>query len=339
MQNQYEKPFVSLWIIRVQNFYSKIFHSKIIASVMLIYVPIMVSGLILQSRLDYFIFTRGIIISLAWTAISPFLIQDSLSLINNFLNNQKHIFRNGKEWKKLYDKEIKQYQSLRYLYFGFPFAIIVTAIILFTIFNTAPLLIQLWAAVSYFVMMFIGSTGFYAIYRIILIVFNVCAADINFNPYHPDKFGGFSSFGNFSVKGAIYFSSGAMVFPLVFEVLDSISFFTDLFEIVVYFIVGFYILIMITSFILPMIRIKNFVDVRKEKIILESRSEFDKMIDDFRHEKEINIKQGIDIYMYYKFKYVQLFELKNYPYDFRVLAEFALSFFIPLCVALIEIFL
>jgi hypothetical protein len=50
------------------------------------------------------------------------------------------------------------------------------------------------------------------------------------------------------------------------------------------------------------------------------------------------MKKGIEIAMHYYFTYSKLLEIKNYPFDSRVLLEFALSFIIPVGVAILQIF-
>jgi len=162
--------------------------------------------------------------------------------------------------------------------------------------------------------------------------------NISFNPYHPDKFGGISEFGRFSVKVSLYFSSGALVFPLAFEIIDKMHKGPNLLNVSIYLLAGFFLCVMFASFLVPIFQIKNFVDPIKEKIILEARSELDKMVNEFKANQDFHIKQALEILMHYYFNYSKLLELKDYPWDLRVLLEYSLSFAIPIAVAIFQIF-
>lgn len=105
----------------------------------------------------------------------------------------------------------------------------------------------------------------------------------------------------------------------------------------IYLLAGFFLFVMFVTFLVPIFQIKNFVDPIKKKIILEARSELDKMVNEFKASQDSDIKQGLEILMHYYFNYSKLLELKDYPWDFRVLLEYSFSFVIPLAVAISQI--
>ena len=329
----------TLWIIKLQLFFSKIFFSKLIASAFIFYMPIMIVGYILQKICDYKIFSNSIIIALLWIAIAPFLIQDAFEHINLFFCKHKHIFQNLDEWESLYKKEITYIQSSRYLFFGLPWGILGSLVVIFTTFDNAPVSIQLWMGVSFFILFFVSSFGFYGVYVLVTMMQDICSADLKFNPFHPDNFGGISDLGRFSVKIALYFSSCAFVFPLAFEIISKISNGEVSLVVLTYLLFGLVIFALIASFLIPILEIKKFADAQKELILLESRNELDKMIENFKKNQDLNIKQCIEIIMYYNFNYSKLMELKVYPLDFRVLVEFGASFIIPICVVILQVLL
>ncbi len=327
----------NLWILRSQNYLSDKLHSKLLASILMIYTPVMMSGLFLQLNFHYEVFTRGIFIALVWFALVPFFIQNVFRVINSFFRTHKHIFLNQNEWKDLYSQEIRRIQSPRYMLFGIPWAIAVTTVILCSTYKGAPLPIKLWASTTFFVMFFVGSIGFHGIYILLGTIKKMLDSDIVFNPYHPDRFGGIADFGRFSVKIAFYFSSGALVIPLAIEI---VSMRTEYNYLIVsgYVLVSLFVITMFAMFLVPIFQVKNFVDPRKEKLILQARHELDSLIGEFIKHEELNMKKGIEIAMHYYFTYSKLLEIKNYPFDSRVLLEFGLSFIIPVGVAILQIF-
>lgn len=338
LKNEANIEEMTLWIIKWQIFLSRLFHSKLLASAFIFYIPIMITGYILQVKYDYEIFSRGVLIALLWIAIAPLLIQNALNLINTFFYTNKHVFQNQEEFETLRNNEIKRFQSSRYLLFGLLWSIMISVVILYSTYSNAPFLIQFWAFISFFILFFVSSIGFYGVYVLITMMRNICAADILFNPFHPDKFGGISDFGRYTVKGSIYFSSGALVFPLAFEIVANICNESNFVTIVIWYLVGIFILTMFASFLIPLLQIKKFTDVKRRHIILNSRDKLNKMVTEFNRNKNLDIKQGIEITMYYYFDYKELLEMKRYPWDSKILIEFSLSFIIPIGVVILQLF-
>lgn len=140
------------------------------------------------------------------------------------------------------------------------------------------------------------------------------------------------------MRVSLYFSPGALVFPLAFEIIDKMNNGPNLLHVSIYLLAGSFLFVMFASFLIPIFQIKNFVDPVKEKIILEARSELDKMVNEFKVNQDFDIKQGFEILMHYCFHYSKLLELKNYPWNLRVLLEYSFSFLIPIAVAILQIF-
>ncbi len=341
MERNYKKDeydeLVKLWIVKWQIILSKVFRSKIIASFLMIYVPIIVSGYILQNIYEYEVFTVGVFVSLLWIAIAPVIIENALYHVIDFFIKHKKVFRNEKEWENIFFKEIHRIQSSRHMVYGVLWGIATSLVIVLTIFSDAPFLIQFWAGVSFLILFFVSSIGFYGVYVLVTMMDYIFTADIIFDPFHADGFGGISDFGKFSVKISFYFSSGALVFPLAFEIFANIGYMNSIEVFLVYLLLGLFILTLFASFLIPILRIKSFVDPIKESIIMESRDRLNTMIKEFNESEYLNLKKGMEIYMHYHLVYSKMLEMKDYPWDIRVLLEFSLSFLIPLIVASLQL--
>ncbi len=333
------EPKVTLWILKIQNSFSNFFKYRLIASLFIFYLPIVLIGLILQFYYNYSVFSQGIFFALTWLGIAPCLIESAFLHIKNFFESHKALFLDIYEWKDLYKREISRIQSRDFLFFGIPWGIITSIVLYFLKYHYAPLLIKIWGISSFFLLFLISAIGFWGMYLLVTMMKEICSAKINFNPYHPDRFGGISDFGRFAVKGALFFSSGAMVFPLVFEIANEFHSAQSTLLLIVYILAGIFIMVMIASFILPILEIKKLADKEKEKVILKSRTELDNMIDEFNKEEGLDLKKAIEITLHYHLRYSKLSEIKDYPWDFRVLLEFSMSFIIPILVTIIQIVL
>jgi hypothetical protein len=328
----------SLWIIKCQNYLSNKFHSKLLASISMIYLPVMLSGLLLQLIYHFKIFTRGVSIALVWIAFGPFLIQSAFKIINNYFKTHKRIFRNESEWKEIYYREKKRLQSWRYMLFGIPWTVAVTMVIMCSTYKDAPVVIKGWALITFLVMFLVTSIGFYGLYIILSMINKMLDSDIIIYPYHPDRFCGLADVGRLGVKVAFLFSSGALIVPLPLEILNSMGSQNNYINILVCILVGIFIATMFAAFLVPIFQVKKYVDYHKEELILHARHILDERIDEFIKEEDINLKKGIDIAMYYYFTYSKMLEIKEYPFDFRVLFEFACSFIIPIGVVILQIY-
>lgn len=138
MQDQSHKKELILWIIRWQDFLSKCFRSKILASISMFYIPIMAAGFILEEKYDYRILSYGVVVSLLWVAIAPFLIQSALDYVYNFFHRHKELFRRQEDWEAFLGAETRRLQSSKYLFFGLPWATVTSGVVVFYAFDSAP---------------------------------------------------------------------------------------------------------------------------------------------------------------------------------------------------------
>jgi hypothetical protein len=194
----------TLWIIRWQDHLSKVLRSRIIASVLMFYVPALASGLVLQVSLGERVFTRGVHFALVWLAIAPFIIQDAFRLMLRFFEDHRSNFADAEDWQRLRSEEILRLYSSRYLIFGIPWTIVVVAIILCTIYLHSHVLIKLWATLVFSILFLLSSIGFNGIYANTAMLCKLCSSSIRFQPYHPDLYGGMAAVGTFALHIAVF---------------------------------------------------------------------------------------------------------------------------------------
>ena len=128
-----------LWILRLQDSLSCLIRSRMAASILLFYLPSIVSGLLLEWILKEHFITRGIHIALVWLALAPLLIQEAFRMLINFFDIHKHIFLSEKDWQEFKDAEVGRIQSSRYLVFGIPWTVVVVLIVLVSLFRESSI--------------------------------------------------------------------------------------------------------------------------------------------------------------------------------------------------------
>jgi len=210
----------NLRILKWLNAVAKLVRSKIIASILLFALPAIIIGALLEIYCGYTIFTKGVLLSLLVLAIGPVLIDNAYKILVEFFEEHKNIFQEINEWKALRDAEIARFQSLRYMIFGVPWAAGVTAVVFFGMFRSAPIAIKIYVLITFFVLFFICSFGFYGVYVVSTMIRKICASRLVFDPYHLDNFGGLGCLGQLAVKASLHFSVGALIIPLAVEVIQ-----------------------------------------------------------------------------------------------------------------------
>ncbi len=328
---------VTLWVLKWQQGLSNALGMPLVASALLFAVPLVVLAVLVQWRTGFRVFTPGVVGALLWLALAPDLIQRAFLLVDGFFRSHRGLFATEDAWRAVRQRELARMQSPRYLVFAVPWALATTSVVEVTIYRGAPLLVRAWSTGTFFLLSLLSAIGFYGVYVLVTMMRNVCCVGLSFNPYHPDKFGGFSAFGRFSVRGALLFSTGALVLPLAFEVVAKMGQGSPALNGMVYILIGCFMLTTLVSFIAPVTEIKKFVDREKERVTLESWARLNAMTSELRNGPDLNIKKVLDVLMHYYFNHLKILEIKNYPWDFKVIVELATSLLLPIGITVLQI--
>lgn len=327
---------VTRWILKLQLPRTKPFCLNMLTSPFIFCGPIVGVGYLLGKRFGYDLFTTSITLSLVWIALAPFLIQWVFKLVVDLFSECKAVFKDEDVWEKLREQELSRIKSWKYWLFGVPWGALISYLVFQAKFLDAPLPIQAWAILSFAFIFLVSSIGFYGVYVLITMMAKVLGAGINFDPFHPDRFGGIAFLGNFTVKAALAVSSGALMFPLAYEVAEGLGRGPSFLKTAGFMSVGLFVLVMLASFLIPLFQIKAFADKKKAQIAIGCRSKLKDMMAKFRRSDKLNTKLALELFMYYYLACPRLSELRSYPVDIRVLLELAASFAVPIGVAVLQ---
>lgn len=320
-----------LLIVRAQNGVTALLRSRLAASVVLLYLPFILAGIYLEARFTVGIFSRGVLLSTLWLALAPFLIQDAHRVICSFFEENKSLFEGEKERQQLKQWTLDRFQSPAYLLFGVPWAVGTTAVILMMRFSSSPLPVQIWAGVTYFLLFLISAIGFQGVVAVVGAILRLAREGVRFDPYHPDQFGGMEAVGRFAVRGTLYFSTGSLVLPLVFELMETSSFQANLLNVVAGVLTALFVCMVLYSFLLPVLRIKAVVSDEKDAALLNSNAELEKLYGEAE-----SVSDGAKVQVYYEVFHKRLLEIKDYPYDLNVLIELFAAVGLPILIASLE---
>ena len=94
--------------------------------------------------------------------------------------------------------------------------------------------------------------------------------------------------------------------------------------------------VILAAFLLPIQEIQRFVGPTKDALILKSRQELDETLTRFRATEPMDMKLAVDVFAKYYLEHKELNELKDYPFDLKVIMELVASLIIPVAIAALE---
>jgi hypothetical protein len=325
-----------LLISKIHYFIRRYIKNTVAASIIFPVLPVIIIAIYLQYIYHYQILTRGISFALLWMAIAPALIQDSYHSMDRFFEKHEFLFSNLNEYNKLRSFHLHKFDDSSHLILNYGWSIIASVVVTLTRFFTAPTIIQVWAFITFFIIFYFSTIGYRGIIILPKIIKHICSTNLIFNPYHYDEFGGMKSIEKFIMKGILYFSTGALLFPLVFSILRHAEYSNLYLDSSVYILTSLFIAVLLYSFICPILIIKRYVVKEKQKLIHQSQKKLDKLYNQATNSEE-TLNKSLNVYLYNELYHKKIVGIKEFPYDATVFFELVISILLPITIAAVEI--
>ena len=310
--------------------------NRIGASLLFPFGPIVIIGILLDFICDYRVFDRGISYALIWLAIAPFLVNKADLVIKDFFESHKSKFKDEEIYTLTRVSFVSKYEKYNHIILNIAWILATSLVVTFTRFVNAPLSIKIWSFISFIILFNYSFIGFKGILLIPKIVKVFCSSKTRFEPLHHDSFGGFESIGKFIITGTFFFSSGSLVLPLVFSILREFANHNVLLSYSVYILTTVFIVILVYSFIAPILIVKKYLMEQKSEAIRISGKKLDKMYKE-AFKKDAKIEKSSQLYFYNDIYHKKLYDIKEFPYDASVIFELTVSVLLPIGIAVIEI--
>ncbi len=295
------------------------------------------TGLALENPSSPDLLYRSSITALSWLAIGPWLFANAVRLSKEFLESLRSSFPSDERWAEIRAAYLRRL-SEGWWRFGIPWSAAVTAVVVWVLYPHARGLRLVWVVLSFGTLFLISGAGFWGVGAMVRLVRDVSNIGIAYRPYHPDRFGGMASVGTFAVRGALYFSSGALVLPLAFDAIAiAENSGRPALSILAYIVTITFVLFVICAFALPIFDIKRFADAERARVTADGRAKLDSLIDEYCREPAHNEQLAHRIQFCYQMEYGELSHLREYPYDLRVIVELLVAAAVPLGVGVMEI--
>lgn len=277
--------------------------------------------------------TLSQVMTLSWLGLGPLLIRDAVRLAARFLRSEI-LFSSEETAADLFASFLRRWRA-GLLWFSIPWAMLVTSVVIQGMYGAAPTALRVWAVISYGSVFLLSGVGFWGVIALMRLIKDLSVADLVYRPYHPDHFGGMAAVGSFAVRGALYFSSGALALPLAFELIgasQSGSRLSSLAYIATAIFIGF----VCAAFVIPISDIKERADAERVRVALEARSRLQMLTEAYRGLPTHDEKVARQVEMCFYMECAELEKLREYPYDLRVLAQFSIAVAVPIAAVLLE---
>lgn len=302
--------------------------------------------LLLIYRYEYLTteYMAAYVIAWIWLNIGPYLIwYYDEKVLPKFFSDSIELVPDQEKLNKFASKWDNFFAS-KYSYFGIPWTIIIL-IIVFLSLTDLPInsgifgiedpfywLILVFGAIEAGVLM---SIAFVGILTTILSIDELSKENLKIDPFHPDKLGGLSVFGEYAISTTLLASTGSFFLPIALELFLNSRMATP----IIYFTVAIFCFVILLSFLYPTYRINNKADLIRTAILEDLRKKY------YHYKKSIDEKNhGNDLSYYLELEklrneYQDYSAVKLYPFEIEILIKLASSVILPILFLLIQDYL
>lgn len=298
------------------------------------------SGLVLEQIYTVDLLFRSSVMALWLMAIAPWLYADGRRLTKEFLQaHREHTL--GKERYEELSRAFEGWMKSgsRWLV-SLSWSVIATWVVAVVLYQDVTGFALAWVLVTFGLLFLISFQGYWAWFVMIRLIRRLSTVGVQFNPYHPDLFGGLGAVGTFAVRCALYFSSGALLLPLAFEtVAKAQADGAPTMTLLAYVLTAAFIAAVVVAFAMPVFDIKRFVDRERARVTIEARFKLESLMDRYRSQDGHDEHLARQIEFCHLMECSELTRLRDYPYDVKVISELLLAVAFPLGLVILEAYL
>ncbi len=324
-------------IIRLVGLGGQSFLAKLFISVSIFYLPIILSGLLLEINYNIHILSPFIHVALLWIGIAPLLIYSAYGFITSFFNKNETLFLDKNELARLRKDQVNYLVSPAYRKFGIVWGLSTSLVLVYSVFGAAPVPVKVWAFLSFFVLFFISSIGFYGIVCLYRLVDAICSCSLSFDLLAQDGYGGLSSLARFSVIICMYFSSGSLVFPLAYSIIASFSSKTLLISIIVMLFSAFYAISIFVGFWAPLSTIRKCISDHKKRILEQSNTKVKGLLSKIEIGGQWDVRDVAEVWFYGYFINGAVREIRETPINAKMVVQALGSSILPLVLSGLQV--
>lgn len=273
-------------------------------------------------------------LALLWLPLSPFFIRMSENKFENLWGGISSIVEDKKKLSEIKKSELNRFYSSKNLLIGIPLGAIVSLIIFSHYSGALPLPVLIYNSFLFFLILVFAGIGFWAIGTLIHTVLQITDLPMELQALKIERFGGLSVVGDVILKGTILFSTGSLLFPLALEILIG-SGGSPVLRLFSFCIVGGYTFLIILSFIIPVLALKNCAREAKKRLVKEAANNFQSKLNKYKKDQHLDHEESSELLLLLNM-FQEARGIKEYPYDLKTIFSFLASALFPTVMIFID---
>ena len=179
---------------------------------------------------------------------------------------------------------------------------------------------------------YLGGVFAWILINVLRIEIRIPKLDLNLQVLSPDRFGGLKFMGDFALKIAVSTSIVATTVPILVEFVLQEDLFI-LFKLITYLAVAVFPLLVIVSFVLPMIALNKTAGEKKEEMLIEAAIQYQEKLNHFYFDPDKGKAFGV---LVYQEMFRDIERMKVWPWSTSVIIKLILSSLVPVATALLR---
>ena len=281
---------------------------------------------------DPTLISYGFLLAFLWLALCPYLIWKMENIADDFFKEFYQKAIDKERMRNFADSLDRTTHSIPGYLLGVPF-VIGADYLSFLVFPQVSIVARAFL-ISYLSLLFLlAGLGFWGVVALIRMTLSVKNITVKTNPFNPDRFGGLEFAGSLCIKVTLFFSSGSLVFPLVFEAIQVIRYSTAL--VLANALTAAYIVAILVAFFVPTLALRDWFLRIKRSHLSPVSEQIGKMLERcLSSGTDEEKKRFYDLISFYN----EIDKMKVWPFDLPVIVKLLGSISLPILVALIENF-
>ena len=186
----------------------------------------------------------------------------------------------------------------------------------------------------------LAGVGFHGVVTTLLLIWELSSMDLSIDPLHPDKLGGLSVVGYYSIRTTVTFSFGSLFIPLAYQFIA-----LSRYAYLIYVIVGFYTLFLLLSFVVPTVKVNRRANELRESVLEGLRAEYRQVEQRLSRNGQVESESDARLdelvlemqAQRIRNEYEDYKQVRLYPMEIQILARLVGSVLLPLALLMLEI--
>jgi len=180
----------------------------------------------------------------------------------------------------------------------------------------------------------LGSIGLWGVYNMVALTLRLKPLKFDLSPLDPDRFGGLGFLGDFSIKGTMMYSTGALMVPIIIEIVASGQRSALSNALGLALPISFSLSVLL-SFLWPIFNINTLAVNSKGSLLSNASNQYRNALSSYQGNE--SSEKALQL-LVYQGLFNEIEHMSEWPWDIRIILKLALSAVLPILISFSESF-